>query len=457
MPPPRRGVRSTAVAHLLRLDVDGAYIGSLTVAPGVDARAVTDLVAGATRRRRALDYALTTLAARPVDALAPALRAVLRAGLHELAGGAPAHSANEYVTLARSTGGAGAAGIANAVLRRAGEVVAATGALPAPNAPSPSATPNRAALRALAIRASHPDWMVRRWVSRYGWEAAVALMDANNAAPHFCVRAADGASSAELAATLAAAGATVRPSNLLPDEFVVVDRGMACVRPLLTAGAAAAQDDAAAAVVALAAPTPGQSLLDACAAPGGKALFAAARMGGVGRLVARDASDSRLAPLRAAAAAAADRGSWPPSFFSVEVGDGRAAGADHGPTFDTVLIDAPCTGTGVLSKRADLRWRRAEADVATAASLQAELLAGAAGAVKPGGVLVYSTCSLEPEENEGAVASFLASPAGAGFAVDPPPPGALPAAVVTEAGFLMALPHVHGTDGAFGARLRRVG
>ena len=252
------------------------------------------------------------------------------------------------------------------------------------------------------------------------------------------------------------AGPPWPPSRLLPAEFVVVERGLSAARGALARGDAALQDEAAAAVIALAAPAPGDALLDVCAAPGGKALFAAARMGGVGRIVARDVSAPRASRVADAAAA---QGVHPP-FFTTDVGDGLALPSDpaHLAAFDIVLLDAPCSGTGVLAKRADLRWRRAPGDVAAAADLQGRLLVAASTTVRPGGVLVYSTCSLEPEENAGAVAAFLASEAGAAFQVEPPPNGALPPDVLTEDGrCLQTLPHVHGTDGAFGARLRRGG
>ena len=439
----------------MRLDVDAAYIGSLPPPPPtVDARAVTDLTASVNRGQRALDYAMSTLASRSPDALTPPLRAVLRLALHELASGAPAHALASHVALAKKLGGGqGAASLANGVLRAASAAVEEHGSLPLPPAPAAGAT-DRAALRALAIRHSHPDWLARRWVAAHGWEGAAALMDANNARPRYALRSVRGEATA-LAAELADAGASVAPSRLLPSEFVVVERGLSAARGALARGDAALQDEAAAAVIALAAPAPGDALLDVCAAPGGKALFAAARMGGVGRIVARDVSGPRVA--RVADAAAAQGVTSP--FFTTDVGDGLALPSDVTclAAFDIVLLDAPCSGTGVLSKRADLRWRRTPDDVAAAADLQGRLLAAAATAVKPGGVLVYSTCSLEPEENAGAVAAFLESEAGRGFRVEPPPEGALPADVLTEDGlFLQTLPHVHGTDGAFGARLRRV-
>ena len=146
-------------------------------------------------------------------------------------------------------------------------------------------------------------------------------------------------------------------------------------------------------------------------------------------------------------------------FLSIESGDGRAgpAGPDT-PLFDRVLLDAPCSGTGVLAKRADLRWQRSPADLAELAALQDALLDGAAAWVRPGGLLVYSTCSLEPEENAARVEAFLGRTAGAGFTVEPVPVVAagLPADLLSADGrFLEVLPHRHGADGAFAARLRR--
>jgi 16S rRNA (cytosine967-C5)-methyltransferase len=123
--------------------------------------------------------------------------------------------------------------------------------------------------------------------------------------------------------------------------------------------------------------------------------------------------------------------------------------------FDKVLLDAPCSGTGVLAKRADLRWRRTLEEVQQLAQLQGELLPAAAKFVKPGGLLVYSTCCLEQEENEDQVAAFLASDAGRDFEVEAPAKGSMPEGMITKEGYLLILPHVHDMDGAFAARLRR--
>jgi 16S rRNA (cytosine967-C5)-methyltransferase len=195
-----------------------------------------------------------------------------------------------------------------------------------------------------------------------------------------------------------------------------------------------------------------------CAAPGGKALLAASRGASV---TAVDAHSGRLQLLVAAAAAQG----LAASLAAVHAADARVfcGEAARARTFDAVLVDAPCTGLGVLAKRADLRWRRAEDDLRERAGLQGALLAAAAALVKPGGRLVYSTCSTEPEENEAVVDAFLAAAAGS-FELEPAAgvvradgaPAVPPVALSGDGRFLAPLPHRTGTDAAFGARMRRV-
>ncbi|PRW33141.1 Ribosomal RNA small subunit methyltransferase B isoform A [Chlorella sorokiniana] len=267
---------------------------------------------------------------------------------------------------------------------------------------------------------------------------------------------------------------------------------------LISSGKGQVQDEAAGLVVALLDPQPGEDLLDACAAPGGKTLFSAARMQGQGSILALDIGRSRLAALRGMAARqqhgamvsthAADLRDFAPMLAQrrrqsavggedaqqevqeAQQGEREAAEA-HGsaddqagdsrskpwPTqFDRVLLDAPCSGTGVLAKRADLRWRRTPEEVEQMAGLQGQLLAAAASVVKPGGLLVYSTCSLEAVENQQQVSAFLANHPD--FSVEPPPAETgIPPKCVSPEGYLLMLPHVHGTDGAFAVRLRRRG
>jgi len=232
------------------------------------------------------------------------------------------------------------------------------------------------------------------------------------------------------------------------DDMLRVKRLQAVVRgDLLDRGLVAVQDESAGLVVRCLDPQPDQTVLDLCAAPGGKAVYAAQRMGS-GTLHAFDIHEGRLGLVEEAAGAhdLAD-------VIRTQAADARdLAGRNDRPQADRVLLDVPCSGLGVLSKRADLRWQRRESDMDELTQLQAELLAAAAPLVRPGGWLVYSTCTIEPEENEAQVEAFLDEhPAFERVSVD----GAVPKAMQTPSGDFASLPHRDAVDGAYAARLRR--
>ena len=246
-----------------------------------------------------------------------------------------------------------------------------------------------------------------------------------------------------------------RNSEFLPDEFLVIESGLqqAIQAGILQDGRAQVQDEAAGLVVALLDPKPGDTILDCCAAPGGKALFAASRMRGMGEIIALDSVGSRLQALqRMAATQNLD------SIIQCIPSDARLFcqnAAATGDTFDKVIVDAPCSGTGVLSKRADMRWRRKEIDMKVLCQLQTELLDYAAQVVAPNGILVYSTCSIEPEENERIVDKFLAQHPEFELEHGAPILNIKAKGCLNRRGMLQLFPHTHETDGAFGARLRR--
>jgi 16S rRNA (cytosine967-C5)-methyltransferase len=201
------------------------------------------------------------------------------------------------------------------------------------------------------------------------------------------------------------------------------------------------QDPASTVVTRYAAVPPGSLVADLCAAPGGKSI----ELSRVARLViASDRSPARLARVAA-------------NIERLEAANVRLVAADaRFPAIrpvDAVLVDAPCTGTGTFRRHPDARWRLRISDLAVMSSLQSSLLRAAARVVAPGGLLIYSTCSLEPEENEEQIEAFLA--ANIGWRLDPPSEGSLPPDTIDN-GYLRVLPHVHGSDGAFAARLRRV-
>jgi 16S rRNA (cytosine967-C5)-methyltransferase len=233
------------------------------------------------------------------------------------------------------------------------------------------------------------------------------------------------------------------------DDVLVVHRLQSVLQSgLAREGLVAVQDEAAAMVVRVLDPQPDDAILDAAAAPGGKALYAAERMQNRGRVIAVDVHAGKL---RLLSKAAAEHGL---STVATIAADLRVPGAVLAGGSDRVLLDAPCSGTGVLGRRADLRWHREETDIEVLTHLQDELLDAAAAAVRPGGLLVYATCSIEPEENQQRVEAFITRHSD--FSRENV--GALvPEAMRTSEGDYATLPHIHATDGAFAARLRRDG
>lgn len=435
--------RALALARLLRIEGEGAYAGLVdgNTADGDprEERLASEYVAGVTRQRRWLDFLIAHFYRGDADALEPKLRQILRIGLYDILFlRTPPHAAvNEAVELAKRHVRPKAGGLVNGLLRAA---LRSLDALPEP------ATGDAA--RDLAIRTSHPTWITRRWLDRYGEADARALLEIDNARPTYALRVNTLRLSPEaIGERLDALDVEWRPSAYL-DDFVLVDQLQPVLRAgLLDAGLCAVQDEAAALVVRVLDPQPGETVLDVAAAPGGKALYAAIRMDDTGRVLAYDVHPSRADLVRSSAAAHGLE------IVEVGVADLRDLAAQPDPPMgDRVLLDVPCSGLGVLAKRADLRWRRTPEEIGDLVDLQDELLDAAARLVRPGGLLVYSTCTTEPEENAERVTAFLSRHGTfSRERVD----GLVPEAFVTAAGDFAALPHVHGTDGAFAARLRR--
>ncbi len=442
MPEPPTSARALAVRQLDRIEVGGAYAGvSGVVDAGSDPRAerqATEYVFGVTRWRRWLDFLIAHFYRGDYEKMEPTLRQILRIAAYDLLFlHTPPHAAlNEAVELAKRMVRPGAGRLVNGVLRA---MVRRMDRLPEPETGDP--------VEDLALRYSHPTWMVRRWVARYGETETVALLTWNNARPLFGLRITARADRSAVLAELDARGVAWEPSPYL-DDFVRVRALQPVLRAgLLADGRVAVQDESAGLVVRLLDPHPGETVLDVCAAPGGKARYAAERMAGRGRVLAFDVNEARLRLLSDVARAAG------PAILHTEAADLRtlAARADA-PTGHRILLDAPCSGLGVLAKRADLRWRRTPDEIAELSALQDELLDAAARLVRRGGLLVYATCTIEPEENEDRISAFLARRPD--FALESAQ-GYVPDEMVTPEGFFATFPPRHGIDGAFGARLRR--
>jgi 16S rRNA (cytosine967-C5)-methyltransferase len=443
-----RSTRDLALHVLFGVESRGAYADkladSLAERHGLDAREralLNELVKGTLRRRGTVDAVLRGFLRLELMSLPPWIRNALRLGAYQLLylDRMPAHAAvSETVALARRYGHPGTAGLVNSVLRRMSEVprqehFARLEALSDPVA------------RREAI-ASHPAWMLERWARQFSVEEAMTLAEANNRAARVGLRANRlRLDRKELLARLARHGLSAIASRWTDAHVVIEGEVDMSVLPLLERGDATVQDESETLVGLLVDPRPGERVLDLCAAPGGKTTHLAERMGDRGEVVAVEKNPARAAIL--------GKNCERLGLRSVEL---RIEDAEtmvpHSP-FDRVLVDAPCSGLGVLARRADARWRKSPEGIRQMAEAQKRLLAAGAMAVRPGGTLVYSVCSFEPEETVQVVSWFaehhpefrLAD--GRRF---------LPPDVVTPEGFLLCLPHRHGTDGAFAARWERI-
>jgi len=443
--------RVAALRVLDRVERSGAYAdlalhGALADAPlSAQERALaTELVYGTLRWRGRLDALLAQVVPRPLDSLESPVRSVLRLGAYQLVflHSIPAPAAvDQAVRVARAIGLERATGLVNAALRR---LAREHEALPLP---ALEGDPLGHLVHALSL----PAWLAQRWLDAYGPAEAAALAAASNAAPPLTVRAnALRISRDALLAELRARWPDARPASYAPLGIVLGHGGNPAADPAFAAGRFAVQDEGSQLVVALLDPQPGERVLDACAAPGAKATAAAAAVGAEGRVLGLDRHARRLALV---AREARRLGLATLELRACDVAAGLPPEAAAG-AFDRVLVDAPCSGLGTLRRNADLRWRVAPGDPAELAATQRALLAAAARALRPGGVLVYSTCTLTPEENEDVVASFLADTPGFRRAA----PDAAPACVrplLGPDGALRTFPHRHGTDGFFAARLER--
>jgi 16S rRNA (cytosine967-C5)-methyltransferase len=394
------------------------------------------LAYGAVQRRRTLDWLIDSALDRPA-ALEPAVRDILRIGAYEIAfsDGVPDRAAvDQAVRQARALRGSSArtsarAGLVNAVLRRV--ATEARGRL---------AELDRRGGDAAALRHSLPDWIAARLIASLGESDAIEVMRVASLPAESALRWNPlRGPRATLEASLPPGWR--RDDTLAPEAYVIEGAFALEDSRLWRDGLAMAQSRASQMVAHAVGPRPGERIIDLTAAPGAKTTHLAALSHGGARITAVELHASRARALRATCSRMGAR---------VEVVEGDALTAPLEGGADAVLIDPPCTGTGVLSSRPDARWRRREEALPALVELQGRLLARALDLVRPGGRVVYSTCSLLSEENEDVVR-------GRGMVVDDLT-GIFPVAAHPRLpGALLTLPHVHGTDGFFIARMTKEG
>lgn len=447
---PPANARALAWQILQRVESEGAYADALlgrelraSALAARDQALLTRLVYGTLAWQGYLDHIITAFARRPPADLDVPVRIILRLALFQtcVLTKIPDFAAvDTAVRLAKRFRGGAAVSLVNAILRRA---TAGWRQVPFP---SPDDDP----AGYLALRLSHPRWLVEHWLSRFGFEETEALLRANNEPAPTVLRVnRTQIDPGQLLTRLRGAGYAVEPTAYSPVGIGIESAGTPERIAGYDEGLFSLQGEAAQLVSFLAAPHGGACVLDACAAPGGKATHLAELMGDRGEIIALDINRRGLARVERMAqrlhlsivqTAAADATTWLPS----------------GESFDCVLVDAPCSGLGTLRQHPEVKWRRSPSDITARAGLQQRLLFHLADCVRPGGTLVYATCTLTGEENENVLAAFLRRQPQ--FVIADPRP-LLPdnaRHLISTDGVLRTFPHRHGLDGFFAVRLQRV-
>lgn len=422
--------RQTAFEALVALERGGAF-ANVALANAFkkhqlserDRAFVTAIVQGVTRNRSQLDENIDALSQRPGNKIDPSVRTILRIGAFQLLymSNIPQQAVlNTATELAKKNGHAGVGKFTNGLLRNLARKLAANREQQTPeNERNQEEEGLDSPPKSLAGEYSMPDWLVQRWLANFGEEETEKILRFAQEPPPLCIRVCELSITPDgLQEILERKGLTLKKSSLARSVFLIERgrkkeqtdasshgslsqkssrktsksfRGSPEKLPGYTEGLFSIQDEAAAFVCEIVDAKPGELVVDLCAAPGGKSVYIAECMENRGRVVAVDQSASRLAPLKEA------RNRLGLTNIEIVSHDGRTFSLPQ--LADRVLVDAPCMGTGVINRRSDLRFRRTEDDLPNLIELQRELLANATKLVKPGGILVYATCSIEPEEN----------------------------------------------------------
>lgn len=447
----KKGARDIALDVLNRVEEHKSYsnlelrnVLDRSDISAADAGLVTELVYGTIQRRLTLDFVLSQfVGGKKVQTW---VRNLLLLSLYQIRylDRIPERAAvHEAVEIAKRRGHQGIASMVNGVLRNVLRQPDVWDRLPKGDAAGQ-----------IAVTHSHPEWLVRKWIELYGEEETKAICEANNKAPHTSIRVNPlKISKEELAAELREQGIAAQASALSDQGIHLLDGGHAAGTRWFKEGYYTLQDESSMLVASAVAPEPGMRVLDACAAPGGKTTHLAEVMGNRGEIIANDVHPHK----RDLIVSSAKRLGI--SIIEPVIGDALDLPEKGLGTFDRILLDAPCTGFGVIRRKPDLKWNKSPEDVRSIAQLQYQLLVNLSEMVAVGGTLVYSTCTIEPMENQDIVRRFADKHPE--FELDATLRDDLPVAVrdkVDESGaFVQILPHHFDSDGFFIARLRRKG
>lgn len=440
--------RLAACTILLRIRKEGGYADRLIdrelaagQLAGPDRGLFTELVFGVLRQQGTLDHILSQLLDKPLDKLDPLALIILRLGLYQLTrlDRIPESAAvNESVNLARLSLPR-ASGLVNAVLRN---YLRRRERITFPDTDTEPAA-------AIAARHSQPEWLARQWLEQLGPDEAEQLAEASSRQPPLTLRVNTLRTTRdEFLLKLAEQGVDATPCLFSPHGVHIGERRQILSMPGFREGLFAVQDEASQIAGILLAPQGGERILDACAAPGGKAVHLAQLMDNKGELLAMDVSRVKLPLIQETA------GRLGVTIINTRTADLLKAGVMPAATFDRILLDAPCSGLGVIRRNPEAKWRLQPADIARLAATQKIMIANASRALKPGGTMLYSTCSTSRDENEAVVQDFLSHHPD--FVLENLS-GLFPAwrELFTPEGMFRAWPHRHDMDGFFAARLRK--
>ncbi|MBO8167839.1 MAG: 16S rRNA (cytosine(967)-C(5))-methyltransferase RsmB [Thermoanaerobacteraceae bacterium] len=449
-----KSARQVAFEILERIEYHGAYANiavnqALRGAVTKQDRAfITELVYGTVRMRLALKWVLEKFLVKPWHKLDPEIRLILMLGAYQLLymDKVPARAAvNEMVNLAKKVSNRGAAGFVNGVLRN---VIRNLDQISWP-------CKERDPVAYLSVVYSHPRWLVERWLERFGFEETEALCRYNNSPAPTTARVNTlKTTGAALIQQLAEEDVETSPGKLMPEAVVIKSEKPLAELAAYKQGMFTLQDESSMLPARVLAARPGSLVVDGCAAPGGKATHIAQLMNNEGRIIACDVHEHKISLIKQ------NKERLGCSIIQERMLDARELGRVYRQQVDYLLLDVPCTGLGVLSRRADARWRKNREDIKEMTRLQWEILTKAVPCLKPNGVLVYSTCTLTQEENEDMISAFLKQfPEFVMDDLTPYIPFKLLDKDITTArnGYLQLLPQHYGVDGFFVARIKRRG
>ena len=437
------GPRVSAIRILSRFERSDAYIEKLIdfelkkgELESLDKNLFTEIVTGVIRWKAKLDWVLNGFYIGDYMKCLNLVKNALRVALYQIlfSDKIPVYAAiNESVEIVKRLQGEKTAGIVNGVLRNISRNI--------DNIRYPEISEDPAYY--LSVMYSHPRWMVRRWIERFGVETTERLLDINNQRPYTPIRIntmkTDKISVSKMLNEL---GIHYLPSEFIDETYIIQSSKIKLTQTeLFLNGLITIQDPSASMAVKLAAPKKGYHVLDVCAAPGGKTFFMAELMEDTGKIVALDKYNTKVKIV--------NYGVERLGLTCIEPITADAKSFESEELFDIVFADVPCSGLGTLRKKPDIKWKRERVDIYSMADLQYDIIDTVAKFVKPGGVLLYSTCTIEPEEDTMNVEKFLKSHPE--FELDDAA-GYLPESVCKD-GYMQTFPHVHGIDGAFAARL----